>query len=72
VDWREWGIVNSVRNQGTCGSCYAFATCGAAEISYAIKTGIRYNLSEQYLVDCGNGFGCDGGSRKEANYLMAT
>ena len=46
VDWRDWGIVNRVRNQGSCGSCYCFATAGAAEISYAIKTGIRYNLSE--------------------------
>lgn len=52
VDWRDWGVVEDVVNQGSCGSCYAFSTIAAAESVYAIKTGELYKLSEQHIVAC--------------------
>jgi len=52
VDWREWRVVRKVQDVGNCGSTYAFAAASAAESSYAIKTGVLHDLSEQYLLDC--------------------
>ena len=54
-----------VKNQGQCGSCWAFSETGAMECQHAIKTGAFNSLSEQELVDCA-GFqygclGCNGG-----------
>lgn len=62
VDWRTWGIVGSIKDQGSCGGDFAFSTTAAAESAYAIKTGKLFDLSEQYLIDCDiNSFGCQGG-----------
>ena len=39
VDWRELGAVGLVKDQGRCGSCWAFSTVGPVEEMYAIKYG---------------------------------
>jgi C1A family cysteine protease len=51
-DWREKGCVTSIKNQGECGSCWAFATIATIESAYAIKNNVTLDLSEQELVDC--------------------
>ena len=79
-DWRQNNGTTPVRNQGACGSCWAFATHGAFEGSYRIKNNVAIDSSEQDTLDCNPwGHGCDGGwwahqylidegSAKESNY----
>lgn len=61
LDWRDKGVVNEIKDQGQCGSCWAFSTCQAAEFANAISTGKLDSYSEQNLVDCVTGCsGCAG------------
>lgn len=61
-DWRTSGKLTSVRDQGTCGSCWAFATVAVLEAAIKIKSGTISDLSEQFLVSCNkNDWNCDGG-----------
>ncbi|XP_040269749.1 zingipain-2-like [Bufo bufo] len=62
VDWRESNCVGPVKNQGLCGSCWAFAAVGVFETHHCLKTKELIEFSEQQLVDCdGNNDGCCGG-----------
>lgn len=72
LDWRDKGVVNAVKNQYICGSCWAFSAIQAAESAYAISTGTLLSLSEQNLVDCVTSCnGCNGGLMDQAyNYVI--
>ena len=69
LDWRAKGAVTPVKNQGKCGSCWAFSATGALEAANFLATGSLTSLSEQELVSCtrreGNQ-GCHGGSVDKA------
>jgi len=60
-DWSDENAVTPVRDQGPCGSCWAFATHGAFEGSYAILNNALIDSSEQDTLDCSGSGSCAGG-----------
>jgi len=74
VDWVAKGVVAAIKDQGQCGSCWAFSAISSTESNYAMNNGKIITLSEQQLVDCaqaeGN-MGCEGGLMDSAfQYIM--
>lgn len=59
--WLDQGKLTPVKNQASCGSCWAFAACGSFEGVIKIKDGVTRDLSEQWLVNCTSGSSCAGG-----------
>jgi cathepsin L len=77
-DWREDGVVSAVKDQGGCGSCWAFAATECVESHYMIATKDEAILAPQYYVNCvvndkgcGGTGGCEGAIAELAFNLTA-
>ncbi len=72
-DWRDVDGVTSVKDQASCGSCWAFGSVAPLECNIKIKDGVEVDLSEQWLVSCNQeGYGCGGGWWVHDYHLTAT
>jgi putative hemolysin len=61
-NWCDLGGCTTIKNQGGCGSCWAFATVQPLECNILIKESTEVDLSEQWLVSCNQeGYDCGGG-----------
>ena len=62
MNWNDQGAVTEIKNQGQCGSCWAFSTTGALEGLSKLGYGDLKSFSESQLVDCSKqNHGCNGG-----------
>merc|ERR1712151_731419 len=78
IDWREKNVVTPVKNQGGCGSCWAFSATETVESAYAVASGKLLTLAPQTYVNCvknpgscGGTGGCEGATMELAFNLTA-
>lgn len=72
-DWRALNGCTPIKDQGYCGSCWAFGTVGPIECNIKIHDGVTVDLSEQWLVSCNqNGYNCDVGGQFSFGYFLSS
>lgn len=72
-DLRDLGVVPPVRDQGPCGSCWAFSKTASLESAVRAVGGTLFDLAEQELVSCDrSNYGCDGGLLNQTEYQVKT
>ncbi len=70
-DLRDLNVVPPIKNQGNCGSCWAFSQTASLESAYAAAGGKILDLSEQELVSCDKkNYGCSGGLLRDFDYQI--
>lgn len=63
-NWCDLGACTPIKNQASCGSCWAFATTGVVELQVKYHDGVTRDMAEQYLLSCNtDGWSCAGGGR---------
>jgi len=79
VDWRTSGVATAVKDQGYCGSCWAFASTAVIESHVALNTGLLFDLSVQQIAmcspnpnECGGTGGCEGATAEIAFDYLST
>eukprot|EP00597_Dinobryon_sp_UTEXLB2267_P003794 CAMPEP_0170065326 /NCGR_PEP_ID=MMETSP0019_2-20121128/5456_1 /TAXON_ID=98059 /ORGANISM="Dinobryon sp., Strain UTEXLB2267" /LENGTH=291 /DNA_ID=CAMNT_0010272169 /DNA_START=251 /DNA_END=1126 /DNA_ORIENTATION=- len=79
VDWRTAGVVSTIKDQGRCGSCWAFASTATIESHVALNSGLLFELSVQQIAmcspnpnECGGTGGCQGSTAELAFDYLAT
>ncbi len=74
IDWRDHDVVTPVKNQGQCGSCWAFSTASAVESAYALAGNPMQEFSPQQINSCVDASeGCAGGDTVAAmQYLVGS
>ncbi len=72
-DWRTLNGCTPIKDQGGCGSCWAFVTVGTLECNILIQDGVTVDLSEQWLVSCNtDGYNCESGGWMAHDYHLST
>ncbi|MBN1213554.1 MAG: T9SS type A sorting domain-containing protein [candidate division Zixibacteria bacterium] len=70
-DWRDSSVVTSVKNQGSCGSCYAFTSIANIEAKVLVDGGASFDFSENNAKECNySGSSCSGGNFYEVANLV--
>lgn len=72
MNWGDYCALTSIKSQGQCGACWAFASTAGAESFIKIRNGTDLNLSEEYVLECTSGSDCQGGVPSDAMKLITS